>query len=320
MVFSPPQTPPSKPPVVTVWIHGTKVDECLPSPFARLAKKVGNFIFEHKPGLHHTSTFDKYHYEAIRASILGTTEPIIFQQEYMYSFGWSGKLNQIARKNASQELFDSLKQRYYEILEKTGQKPEFILISHSHGGNVVLHLAEIEDPDGFHLIISKAILLACPVQKNTAHLISSPIFNRIYSLHSHTDMIQIADMQGLHRKKYKGSPCNANEMGLKHEHKPLFSERHFDTHPKLVQVLIRWKNSPTWHEHDRMVDEIMLKHLTNGLKMLNHLKKNRGLLHVEFQLLPFVRHLSAIIAQLDELFEKNMQCPSHKDHDIVIEL
>jgi hypothetical protein len=64
----------------------------------------------------------------------------------------------------------------------------------------------------------------------------------------------------------------------------------------------------------------MLKHLTNGLKMLSHLKKNRGLLHVEFQLLPFIRHLSSIIAQLDELFEKDAHCPSHKDDDIVIEL
>lgn len=306
MIFTPPQTPPSKPPVVTVWIHGTKIDECLPSPFARLAKKAANFLFEHKPGLHHASAFDRNDYEPIRASILGTTEPIIFQQEHIYSFGWSGKLTLIARKNASQELFDCLKLLDQEIFEKTGLRPEFILISHSHGGNVVLHLAEIEDPDEFKPIILKAILLACPVQKNTSHLIDSPLFKRIYSLHSHADMVQIADMQGLHRKK--------------HEHKPLFSERHFDTHPKLVQVLIKWKNGPIWHEHDRIIDEITLKHLTNSIKMLDHFKKNRGLLHVEFKLFPFVRHLSSIIAQLDELFEKDAHCPSHKDHDIVIEL
>lgn len=306
MLFTPPQTPPNNPPIVTVWIHGTKVDECLPSPFARLAKRIGNVIFQHKPGLNHASTFNQYNYEAIRASILGTTQPILFQSNYMYSFGWSGKLNQIARKNASQELFDGLKQLHHDILQKTGLEPEFILISHSHGGNVVLHLAEINDPDGFNLVISKAILLACPVQKNTAHLINSPIFERIYSLHSHTDMIQIADMQGLHKKK--------------HERKPFFSERHFDAHPKLVQVLIKWKNCPTWHEQDRIVNEVMLRHLTNGIKMINLIKKNRGLFHVEFQLLPFVRHLGSIIAHLDELFEKGTQCSCHKDHDIVIEL
>ena len=108
-MFTPPQMPPKTAPVVTVWIHGTKVDECLPSPFAQIAKKVGNIVLEHKPGLHHMSEFSQYHYEAIRASILGTVPPIFFPKEYIYSFGWSGKLNPVARKNASQELFDSLK-------------------------------------------------------------------------------------------------------------------------------------------------------------------------------------------------------------------
>src|SRR5207249_4159397 len=129
---------------------------------------------------------------SIRATILGTSSPTFFQTDYSYSFGWSGKLTLQARKNASQELFDCLKLLHNCMQETTGQSPEFILISHSHGGNVILHLAEIKDPDGFELTISKAILLACPVQKHTAHLISAPLFKRIYSLHSHTDMIQIA--------------------------------------------------------------------------------------------------------------------------------
>ncbi len=306
MLFTPPQTPPNNRPIVTVWIHGTKAEGSLPAPVARLAKRVRNAIFQHKPGLNHASSFNQYSYEAVRASILGTTQPTLFQSEYMYSFGWSGELNQIARKNASQELFDGLKLLHHDILQKTGLEPEFILIAHSHGGNVILHLAEIKDPYGFNLVISKAILLACPVQKNTAHLINSPVFKRIYSLHSHTDMIQIADMQGLRKKK--------------HERKPFFSERHFDVHPKLVQALIRWKNCPTWHEQDSIIDEIMLKHLTNGIKMINMIKKNRGLFHVEFILLPFIRHLSSIIARLDDLFEKGAQCACHKNDDIIIEL
>ena len=130
MFFSPPQAPPNPQPVITVWVHGTKIDECLPMPFARLAKMVGNVIFEHKPGLHHANTFNIHHYEAIRASILGTSQPTIFQQEYFYSFGWSGKLNLIERKNASQELFNGLKTINQAILEKTGLVPEFILISY----------------------------------------------------------------------------------------------------------------------------------------------------------------------------------------------
>jgi pimeloyl-ACP methyl ester carboxylesterase len=305
MFFSPPQMPPSRP-IVTVWIHGTKVDECIPAPFAKIAKNIGNIIFQHKLGLHHANEFNQHHYDAIRAKILATTNPVIFQSEYLYSFGWSGELNPRARKNASIELFNNLRQLHKTIQEKTGQDPEFILISHSHGGNVILHMAELYDPEDVVFSIAKVILLACPVQKSTAHLISSPMFERIYSLHSHTDMIQIVDMQGLHSKKKV--------------HRPLFSQRHFDVHPKLVQVAVRWKNCPTWHDEDRIVDEVMLKHLTNSIKLINLLKKNRGLFHIEFQLLPFLRHLTDIIVYLDDLFEKNAHCSSHKDHDIIIEL
>jgi hypothetical protein len=305
MIFTPP-SPPPKPPIITVWIHGTKIDECLPSPFAHYAKKLAPLMFEHTLGLHLSSTCGEYHYDAIRAAALGTTDPLQFQPEHLYSFGWSGELNTRARQKAAQELFNALKLLILAIREEYHADPEIILISHSHGGNVILHLAEIIDPDGFELTITKAILLACPVQKRTEHLINAPMFKRIYSLHSHTDMIQIADLQGLHNKKKVT--------------RPLLSCRHFDAHPKLIQAAIRWKNCPIWHPDDYIINEVMLKLLTRGIKSVNYLKKNRGLLHIEFQLLPFVRQLPSIICMLDTLCAKNANCPSHKDHDIVIEL
>ncbi len=61
MFFTPPQ-PPIKPPVITVWIHGTKVDECLPAPFAQIAKAVAPLIFEHKPGMNPIASFNQHHY------------------------------------------------------------------------------------------------------------------------------------------------------------------------------------------------------------------------------------------------------------------
>lgn len=305
MIPTPPQ-PPTKPPIITVWIHGTKINECLPSPFAKLAKNLAPIVFDHKDGLNHSSTFNPHHYEAIRANALGTTAPTQFHPQHLYSFGWSGKLNIDARKKASQTLFSSLKQLVISTREAYNCDPEIILISHSHGGNVILHLGEIVDPDGFELVITKAILLACPVQKHTAHLICSPVFKRIYSLHSHTDMIQIADLQGLHiRRKIT---------------KPFFSQRHFNTHPRLIQVAIRWKNCPLLHPQDRIVNEIIMKNLTKSINIISYIKKNRGLFHIEFQLLPFIRQLPAIICRLDQLFETYSNCPSHKDHDLVMEL
>lgn len=305
MFFSPPQEPP-KAPVVTVWVHGTRPDENLPPFLAKLTSSLSNLLCDDTKGLHKTADLDHLHYPFLRAKALSAGDPTRFNPEHFYTFGWSGKLNLKARENASLNLFYALKTLEHEYQEKYGTEPEFVLISHSHGGNVILHLADITDPEGFKPHIAKAILLACPVQKHTAHLIGSPIFERIYSLHSHTDMIQIADPQGLHNTKKIT--------------KPLLSSRHFDPHPKLAQVLIRWKKCPLWTCDDYAINKFAMKGLIRSINTLNFIKKGRGLFHVEFGLLPFVRQLPTIINQLDIVFDNNGNCPSHKDHDLIIEL
>jgi hypothetical protein len=305
MIFSPPQEPP-KAPIITVWVHGTKPDEHLPPFFTKFTNKLSQILCDDTKGLRRTDQLDAQHYPFLRAKALSAADPVRFNTEHFYTFGWSGKLNLQERKNASLDLFSALKTLSLDYQEKYHCTPEVILISHSHGGNVILHLAEIIDVDDFKLHVSKAILLACPVQKHTAHLISSPVFERIYSLHSHTDMTQIVDPQGLHDRKKLTAP--------------LLSLRHFDTHPKLAQVLIRWKEYPLWDAEDYAMNKVILKGLIKGLNTLDYIKKNRGLLHVEFGLLPFVRQIPAIIDHLDTLFDADANCPSHKDHDILIEL
>lgn len=304
MFFTPPQEPP-KAPIVTVWVHGTRPDENLPPFLAKLTKNVSQLLCDDSKGLQKIIPQTAYHYPFLRAKALATTDPNRFSEKHFYTFGWSGKLNIIARKNAALELFNALKLLVQHYLEIYGYIPEIILISHSHGGNVILHLAEIYD-ETFELHISKAILLACPVQKHTENLISSAIFERIYSLHSHTDIIQIVDPQGLHCKKKS--------------FKPFLSERHFDAHPKLAQALIRWKKYPRWTADDQLINKFSFKGLIAGINTLNYIKKGRGLFHVEFGLLPFISQLPIIINQLDALFDNDSNCPSHKDHDIVIEL
>ncbi|HLW72632.1 MAG TPA: hypothetical protein VKR54_01145 [Candidatus Babeliales bacterium] len=310
MAFFSPPPPPIKPPTLTVWIHGTKPDENLPPFLAKITKGLSQLLSGDIKGLHRTAELDAQHYPFyypfLRSKALAAADPIRFNPNHFYTFGWSGKLTLKARKNAAHDLFYELKQLSTTYHEKYGCTPEIILISHSHGGNVILHLAEISDPDGFELHISKAIFLACPVQKHTAHLINSPVFERIYALHSHTDMIQIADPQGLHNTKKIT--------------RPILSLRHFNIHPKLAQATIRWKKHPTWTADDHNTNKIALKGLIKALNSLNYIRKSRGLFHVEFGLLPFVRQLPAIIDQLDTLFTNSSNCPSHKDHDLIIEL
>jgi len=308
MFFTPPPPPqPLQPPIVTVWVHGTKPDEHLSPLVTELTKNVSDLLCgSTEKGLHKIAQLSAYHYPFLRAKTLAIADPITFNTEHFYTFGWSGKLTPQARKNAAHDLFYELKKliRHYE--EKYECTPLIILISHSHGGNVILHLAEVIDPDGFELNIAKAILLACPVQKHTAHLINSPIFTRIYSLHSHTDIFQIVDPQGLHTKKKIS--------------KPLLSARHFDAHPRLAQALVRWKKCPLWQQEDYEYHRLAMKGLIRGINAINYIKKNRGLFHVEFHLLPFLRQLPSIINHLDTLFASDSNCPSHKDDDIIIAL
>lgn len=307
MFFTPPPPEPPKAPIITVWVHGTKGGEHLPRFLSKLTKKIMLLLSDDTKGLCKVNQSDTFHYPSLRAQALTIADPTNFSTEHFYTFGWSGMLTLNARKIAANDLFYALKELIIGYQEKYGCTPKIILISHSHGGNVILHLAEITDPDGFQLNISKAILLACPVQKHTNHLISSSIFERIYSLHSHTDMIQIADPQGFHNRKIK----------VTH---PLFSARHFDAHPKIAQALIRWKKYPLWDSEDFAMDKFALKGLIKAINALNYIKSSRGLFHVEFGLLPFVRQLPTIINQLDALFDNSTNCSSHKDHDIIIEL
>lgn len=308
MILTTPPTPPPfmQPQTVTVWIHGTKAETVLPSAFEQFIQKMSQSFCDSKKGLHKTSGFETNNYAYTLAHALSHTSPAQFPWQNFYSFGWSGKLDPQERKNASHELFNALAELQDCHIKNYGYKPNFVLISHSHGGNVILHMAEINDPGGTQLTIAKVILLACPVQKKTTNLIAHPMFEKIYSLHSHTDLIQIADPQGLHT--------------IKKLSRPILSERHFETHAKMVQACVRWKQGPVFHENDHEINYGSLKKLTQIINLITIFKKNRGLLHIEFKMLPFIRQLPAIIKKLDDCIAHETNCSRCKDDDIIVEL
>lgn len=64
--------------------------------------------------------------------------------DHFYTFGWSGILSSIKRRNDSLRLYNTLSDevaRYY----KMGIKPKIRLICHSHGGNVALNLGMVHE-------------------------------------------------------------------------------------------------------------------------------------------------------------------------------
>lgn len=142
-----------------------------------------------------------------------------------YFYCWPGNLNFKERKRATQKL--------YSLLIK--HKGPLTLIAHSHGCNVALYLAELEDSTSF--TIDRLILCACPVQKATAHLVKSPIFKSIYSFYSSADVTQILDPQGLYEETKKISKdC------------PLFSERLFEDAPNLIQARVLMNRQSPGHQ------------------------------------------------------------------------
>jgi hypothetical protein len=107
-----------------------------------------------------------------------------------YTFGWNGRLSHKKRVTAAHELYCQL---INELKRLNPKNTSIILIGHSHGGNVILNLAQAEETYKQHLVIDKAILLGMPVQSETQSLIASPVFKSVYNCYSNGDGIQRLD-------------------------------------------------------------------------------------------------------------------------------
>lgn len=210
---------------ITVWIHGTRFE----SNFMRnkIFKNIAYRAFIQNGLLHHSAYKTGSNFKKI-AQNLAKQNTKRFTLENFYIFGWSGKLNHKKRMSSALQLHISLLQLINKYKKKHNVTPKIRFVTHSHGGNVALCFAKINDNSKDKIIISELVLLACPVQEKTAPLIKSKTFESIYCLYSSLDMIQVIDPQGLHDIKDK-----------KRTKKPFFSERLFPAHNNLSQVKLK---------------------------------------------------------------------------------
>jgi len=214
--------------VITIWVHGTRSSDF-----------VHNYIFKkllyRKIGLHPAAAYDKEYNRRKIAENLSDQLSTRFVFENFYYFGWSGKLNHKKRKEAAKKLHRSIFELINEYKTEHGVEPKIRLITHSHGGNVALCLSKINTKSQDSIQIYELILLACPVQEKTAHLLKNPMFENIYSLYSGIDILQILDPQGLRLlQKYKPK-------------KPFFSQRKFEPQKNLTQVKIKMNGRGILH-------------------------------------------------------------------------
>ena len=182
------------------------------------------------------------------AHTLVQAAPEEFSLNSFYLYCWPGELRFDQRKKATEKL----------LIPLSKHKGPVTIIAHSHGCNVALYLAELAGADdSLTFSIDTLILLACPVQLATAHLIYSPLFKRIYSFYSTADFIQTLDPQGLYNETKKQ---NDSKRG------PFFSRRTFHDSPHLIQarVLINRQNPG----HMSFIQPRFLKKLPAMLDML----------------------------------------------------
>jgi hypothetical protein len=215
-----------KPPI-TIWIHGTH--------FSR--SSLFTYVFKGKPGLKPATEIANHYKARIIANTLNQNDPVRFPLNTFYIFGWSGKLNANLREKTAHHLYAELKRIITEYEQTYHCTPPIQIISHSHGGNVALNLAKIKDPQD-SLLIDILVLLACPVQIRTVSFIDNPMFQRIYSLYSSLDFVQVIAPQ-IYKK-------NDNSQKAKLAFPP-FSNRYFPYRPHITQVKMKVDGNSPWH-------------------------------------------------------------------------
>lgn len=213
-------------PRLTIWVHGTTIRAVVPI-------KTSYFHLDSK-----LMSFKKLRPESLaykRALALKQADEEAFPLKSFYLFRWSGMLSFKERQNASQQLYTELKQKIAKIKQKTGQDPIITIVAHSHGGNIALTLASLNEKSSSNLLINNLILLACPVQNSTAHWINDEIFEKVFVFYSKGDWIQrLALHQGINLAGRKFD----NVAGLK---------------DKVVHISTSWKRKYLWHNDFKTV-------------------------------------------------------------------
>lgn len=230
---------------ITIWVHGTLV---VPNFF------LADFFYR-KLGMVRAEDYHPRYHSRDMAQSLCRADPKSYQFDHFYFWGWSGNLSRKARKCEAQQLYTDIAKLLKMYHQQYPDAPLFIrLISHSHGGNVLLNLSQVEnacDP----LVFDELILLSCPVQYATKEYVKCSCFKKIYSFYS-SDLYQVIDFQFIKR----------NGRTLK-----MHSGRRFEEVSNLHQSKVK----------------------INGW----------GLMHIEFMLDKFLKHIPMLCRELDTFYD-----------------
>lgn len=239
---------------ITIFVHGTHTDI-----LTKIFKRV--LLIPNK--LTKIIDLDEYSYVKWFADKMIFTDPIQFTKDDFYAIGWSGILSPKERFIGSQIIYSEIT-KLVSQLNAENIDFKITLIGHSHGGNVALNLAKINENPPFK--INRLVLLATPVQEETENLIESDIFEQVYSIYSTADMIQVLDPQGLQNAKLS-----------------FFSNRKFKHHDKLKQAKLKINDRAIFHEE--FIFHIFPKILPKLLEVMQKqiCDENEHLIKIEYK-------------------------------------
>lgn len=169
---------------VTIFVHGTSL-------------VAGQLVYS-AAGLQPLDTLSSIDVAYRFGTALSAADRHGFPAAHCYSFGWGGALDHQVRRFAAGELSRALL-KLQDAYRRIGRRISVTLITHSHGGNVALLLAEawqqLSPAQQRQVAIDRLIMLACPVQKLTCELVKHQIFKRVYVFYSQWDIIQVVAPQ-----------------------------------------------------------------------------------------------------------------------------
>jgi hypothetical protein len=150
------------------------------------------------------------------------------QENFFYTFGWSGLLSTQVRYQEAFLFYEQLEKEVAEY-KKRGIIPKIRIIAYSHGGYIALNLGAVFDtlkPLTPAWLVDELVLIGVPVISDTDFLINSALFKRVYHFYSPGDRVQVVD-------------CLATNRFFSNR---VFSSRcGFFLPDKLIQVQLRFK-------------------------------------------------------------------------------
>lgn len=299
-------------PIITIWVHGTRPTECVPTFLKKMVCSIENVLFidQKEAGLVNISEVSDREY--ITGLANRYCQERICELKDFYFYVWSGKLSPKERRESSVQLYREIDELIAQYQKQYGVTPLIEIIAHSHGGNVALLMSEEFHHSKSKFFVDRLVLLGCPVQKMTKMLITSPMFKKIYNIHSHNDWIQVLDPQGLH---FFLSETESNWPTALAQN--FFSARHFDPiTDNLTQVHVQWDVLSNQDDERRTLFPLWLQ---KRLEFASKLPMRRGLFHIEFTLTPFACQLPSIINQIEaEKMQPTISKSGNKKKDIKI--